>query len=60
MRKLWISKKMWSSLEQRITDLEKKIQEQQNFDPEESKKLLTDCLRRFQSEATRDNAPESS
>lgn len=57
---MWISKKMWDLLEQRVADLEQKVQSQQGFDPEDSKNLLIDCLQRIQSKATHGNVPKSS
>ena len=57
---MWISKKKWKDLEQRIANLEKEIQNWQNFDPVASKKFISDYLRRFQSKATRDSAPKPS
>ena len=57
---MWISKKKWKDLEQRIANLEKEIQNWQSFDSVASKKFINDYLRRFQSKATRDSAPKPS
>lgn len=50
MQVVWISKKKWKEMEQRVANLEEIIQNWQIFDPVESKKLLKDSLQRFQSE----------
>lgn len=57
---MWVSKNKWKDLEQRVANLEEMIQNWQNFDPVESKKILKDSLQRFQSEATRDTVLKSS
>lgn len=57
---VWISKKKWKEMEQRVANLEEIIQNWQIFDPVESKKLLKDSLQRFQREATRDTVLKSS
>lgn len=57
---MWISRKKWCALNKRITDLEELIQSRLNPNEDDVKKSFTECLRHFQSEATRDNAPKSS
>lgn len=57
---MWVSKRKWESLEQRVANLERTIQKQTTFDPAKSKELLNGCLRRFQSEAIHDSVPKSS
>ena len=48
---MWVSRKKWEVLERRVANIEKVIQSKQSFDPEGGKKLLTDYLQKFQSEA---------
>lgn len=57
---MWISRKKWKILERRVANIEKFIQSQQCFDPEEGKKLLRDRIQKFQSEATHDSVPKLS
>ena len=49
---MWLSRKKLMEFEGRIADLEKEmkaIQSQLTYDPEKSKQMLTDSLRRIQS-----------
>ena len=57
---MWVSKKKWKSLEQRVTNLERVIQRQITIDPVTSKELIKGYLCRFQGEAICDSAPKSS
>ncbi len=57
---MWVSRKKWEVLERRVANIEKVIQSKQSFDPEGGKKLLTDYLQKFQSEATHDSVPKLS
>ena len=60
---MWISQKKWRELEGRIADLEKEmkaVQSQLTYDPEKSKQMLMDSLRRIQSKPSHGNAPKSS
>lgn len=60
---MWISQKKWREMEERIADLEKEmkaVQSQLTYDPEKSKQMLTDSLRRIQSKPIHGNAPKSS
>lgn len=60
---MWLSRKKLRELEGRITDLEKEmkaIQSQLTYDPEKSKQMLRDSLRKIQSKPIHGNAPKSS
>ena len=60
---MWISQKKWREMEERIADLEKEmkaVQSQLTYDPEKSKQMLRDSLRKIQSKPIHGNAPKSS
>lgn len=55
-----VTKKEWMALKRSVADLEAQIQDQLTYDPDESKRLLSETIKRLHREATRDNALKSS
>lgn len=59
---MWVSKKKVCAIEQRLADLEQKVNIWQARDPEESEKILKETIARFQTPngAIRGNVLKSS